>query len=273
MTVHATPSKRWLKRWSRRLVAAVGRSALIAGIPRVRTGARILTYHRVEEDPRDPFAVPPDAFREQMAMVAATGRVATLPQALERLDPGNSSGSTLALTFDDGTRDFLTAALPILLEFDLPATLYVSPLRVGKEGFLDWDELKEVQQAGVAVESHGLDHRSLGGLGSEELWRQVDGSRKIIEDRLSRAVTSIAYPYGTCRDFNAAVKESARRSGYRNACSSVNGLNLPGSDRFELRRTKIEHGDLPIFSWILSGCLDGWVVFDRYFAGLQNRYS
>jgi peptidoglycan/xylan/chitin deacetylase (PgdA/CDA1 family) len=273
MNVYATPSKRWLKRWSRRLVAAMGRAARVTENPRAQAGARILTYHRIEDDPRDPFAVPPLFFRAQMSMVSTTGRVTTLAKALEQLDLRDSSSPRVALTFDDGTRDFLVGALPVLQEFDLPATLYVSPLRVGTEGFLGWEELKQVQDAGVTVESHGLDHRSLGGLGREELWRQVDESKRMLEDRLSHAVTSIAYPYGTYRDFNAAVKESVRRSGYKNACSSVNGLNLPGSDRFELRRTKIEQGDQPIFSWILSGCLDAWAIFDRYFAGLQNRYS
>jgi peptidoglycan/xylan/chitin deacetylase (PgdA/CDA1 family) len=273
MSVHAPPTKRWLKKWARRLVATFGRCVLAAGIPRDRTGARILTYHRVENDPRDPFAVPPGVFREQMAMVAATGRVTTLRKALEGLHSGDSPMSTIALTFDDGTRDFLTAALPVLQEFALPATLYVSPLRVGKEGFLDWAELRQVQKAGIAIESHGLDHRSLGGLNSEELWRQVDQSRRMIEDRLSHSVTSIAYPYGTYRDFDAAVKESVRRSGYQSGCSSVNGLNLPGIDRYELRRTKVESGDMPVFSWILSGCLDGWAAFDRHLARLQNRYS
>jgi len=273
MSVTSHPAKRWLKRWSRRLVAGAGRTTRWAGRAQPSGALRILTYHRIDEDPRDPFAVSPAAFRKQMATLSSSGFVTPMGEALERLDLGDSSAPRIVLTFDDGTRDFLTEALPVLRDFNLPATLYVSPLRVGGEGFLDWSELKDIREAGVAVESHGLDHRSLGGLTPEELWRQVDESRRMIEERLSHPVSSIAYPYGTLRDFDAKVKESVQRAGYKSGCSSMNGLNRSGADRFELRRTKIEQGDLPIFSWIITGCLDGWALVDRHLAGLQNRYT
>src|SRR4030095_15295147 len=110
----------------------------------------------------------------------------------------------------------------------------------------------------ITVQSHGLDHRSLGKLDPIELWRQVDQSKKMLEDRLAFPVTSIAYPYGTLRDFDAQVKEFVRRAGYQSGCSSVNGINRADRDRYELRRTKIEQGDLSIFLLILAGGMDRW---------------
>jgi len=272
MSVQSSASKRWLKRWSRRAVAAADHATrrVLGGSPPI--GLRILTYHRIENDTQDPFAVSPEAFRSQMAMLRSAGQVVPLGEALDRLTHEERESSSVALTFDDGTRDFLENALPVLEQLHLPATLYVSPERVGSPGFLDWSELKRMVGPIVAVQSHGLDHRSLGRMDSVELWRQVDQSKKILEDRLACPVTSIAYPYGTIMDFDARVKESVRRAGYQCGCSSVNGINHPGADRYELRRTKIEQGDLPSFPLILAGGLDRWALIDRYLAGLQNRY-
>jgi hypothetical protein len=86
-------------------------------------------------------------------------------------------------------------------------------------------------------------------------------------------VCTLAYPFGTLRDFNEEVKGSIKAAGYRAACTSLNGMNRHETDRFELRRTKLEQGDDPVFHEILEGHLDGWFIVDRYFSILQNRYA
>jgi peptidoglycan/xylan/chitin deacetylase (PgdA/CDA1 family) len=207
-----------------------------------------------------------------MVILSSTGAVAPLQKALDQLEGGNTRTPRIAISFDDGTRDFLSEALPVLQKFHLPATLYVSPLRVGQKGFLNWKELVEISQSNVNIESHGLDHRSLAGLTAEELHRQLGESKRLLEQHLDKEVTSIAYPYGTVKDFDEGVKEAVRKAGYRSGCSSVNGINKTDSDRYELRRTKIEQADLPIFTWILAGYLDVWSIVDRRLGNLQNRY-
>jgi peptidoglycan/xylan/chitin deacetylase (PgdA/CDA1 family) len=273
MSVRSSQAKRWIKRCARRGLA---RASLRVGACRrghLRCGLRILTYHRVAADARDPFAVAPRDFALQMEAVAATGAATGLDAALEEIAGGENGRPRIALTFDDGTRDFLTEALPVLSRLALPATLYVIPARVGEPGFLEWEELRAIRGAGIQIGSHGLDHRSLGRIPGEEVPAQVQESRRILEERLGCAVTSLAYPFGTIRDFNATVKQEVRRAGYRSACTSVNGLNRGSTDTLELRRTKIEQGDGPVFREIIAGGLDGWAFIDRHLAVLQNRYA
>jgi peptidoglycan/xylan/chitin deacetylase (PgdA/CDA1 family) len=270
MNVSASPPKRFLKRWSRRLFS-LGARGLRLG--KSTKGLRILTYHRVDLDGADPFAVPPKAFRRQMEALSRTGVVAPLKESVEAMIRGDDKLLRIAITFDDGTADFLSQAAPILEQFSLPATLYVNPDRVGSPGFLGWEDLRRLSSMGVSVESHGMDHQSMGQLSQEQIRIQVTSSRRILEDRLGKEVTSLAYPFGTVRDFNQQVKEQVQRAGYRSACTSVNGVNSRGIDPFELRRTKIEQGDDPIFAWILDGYLDGWAYLDRHMPQLQNRYS
>lgn len=270
MTVSTPAPKRFLKRWARRLFAWGSR--LGPGGKRSTPALRILTYHRIVSDRCDPFAVDPDEFARQMEKVAAFCRVLRLDEALEGLEKGASQHPLAALTFDDGTSDFLHNGLPILSRLGLPATLYVSAGLVGTEGYLSWSELDEVLKAGVGVQSHGVTHRSLGRLPRSGVQGEVGESRKVLEDRLGQRVTSFAYPYGTVQDFNALAKEELRRAGYETACTSVNGLNERETDRLELRRTKIEQGDGPIFDAILAGGMDGWSFLDRNLWFFQNRY-
>ena len=272
MSVRVSGIRRIVKRWSRR--GFVSLSGVLRGDGRGRNlGLRILTYHRICNDERDPFAVLPRDFRRQVAILSGSGRVVSLKEGLKRLESAENDPPQIVVTFDDGTSDFLLEALPALVDFRLPASIYVNPSRVGKPGFLDWNELKTLPSQGVCVESHGLDHRSLRGLDLPELRRQVHDARRMIEDRVGREVTSLAYPFGTVRDFNSVTKEEIRRAGYHNACTSVNGINRHDQDLFELRRTKIEQGDMPIFKRILSGGIDGWAFVDRNLSALQKRYA
>jgi len=271
VSVRSSSAKRFLKRWARRLFAlgsTIGRSGRETSLT---PGLRILTYHRVTEDPADPFTVRPSDFRVQMERVAATGASMPLEEALLELGQGDAS-SRIVLTFDDGTGDFLTDALPVLGRLRLPATLYVSPARVGEQGFLNWDDLQAIQDPGIRIGSHGLDHRSLGRMSPSEAGFQVSESKRILEDRLGISVNSLAYPFGTIRDYSEGVKADLKRAGYRSACTSVNGVNSKSSDLLELSRTKIEQADGPIFKRILSGGLDGWALVDRNLAAFQNRY-
>jgi peptidoglycan/xylan/chitin deacetylase (PgdA/CDA1 family) len=262
-----------VKRWARHAVIR-GSGLIHPARGRLSRGLRILTYHRVADADADPFSVPPRDFGEQMRLLAETKAVLPLHEALTFLGRGEMGVPRVVLTFDDGTSDFLEEALPVLSRFGLPATLYVSPGLVGRRGYLGWNDLASVaESSGVSLGSHGLDHRSLGRLEPEEIREQVIRSRHLLEDRLGRRVITLAYPFGTRRDYDERVKQLVREAGYQAACTSMNGVNESGADRYELKRTKIENSDGPLFPRILAGGLDAWFLVDRYLWSLQNRYA
>lgn len=87
----------------------------------------IFTYHRVN-DHDDPFfeATPSKQFREQMAHLARYYTVLPLSAAIAQMQVGTLSGKTIAITFDDGYLDNYEVAFPILREFNLPATIFLT---------------------------------------------------------------------------------------------------------------------------------------------------
>jgi peptidoglycan/xylan/chitin deacetylase (PgdA/CDA1 family) len=87
----------------------------------------IITYHRVNDD-ADPFfeALPSDVFEGQIAWIAQVYRVFTVEDLVDRLAAGTVPRNAIAITFDDGYRDNLTHAAPILARYGVPATIFLA---------------------------------------------------------------------------------------------------------------------------------------------------
>lgn len=103
---------------------------------RLRPGALVLLYHRVARPGVDPFdlCVAPDRFAEQLELLRRTHRLATLSEIREATRAGRSVRGWVALTFDDGYRDNLTAALPILESTPASRRAPRPRLKPGEEG-------------------------------------------------------------------------------------------------------------------------------------------
>lgn len=108
----------------------------------------VISYHRVLEH-ADPLLAPePDlaTFRWQMALLARCFNVLPLHDALAALDAGRVPPRAVCITFDDGYRSIHDLALPVLREFKLPATVFVTSGYVG-QGNMWNDRIIEAIQA------------------------------------------------------------------------------------------------------------------------------
>jgi peptidoglycan/xylan/chitin deacetylase (PgdA/CDA1 family) len=165
---------------------------------------------------------------------------------------GLSSPDTLPqraalLTFDDGYRSVLDVALPWLQRFKFPAVTFVPTAFVGDanafdadephEPICDWDALRSLEAAGVAVQSHGVSHRAFSSLTSADQEQELRESKRLLEQELGRPVETFAYPYGDPGSGNGSLDALLERAGYRAACVFKNGPFLvPATDRYRLTR-------------------------------------
>jgi len=107
-------------------VSRLGRWPTFSLQKRNQPNARILYYHRVNDD-KDPFfpAISTALFDEEMRFVSRHYRVVSLSELLNRLDD-NSTEPVVAITFDDGYRDNYLNAFPVLERYGLPATIFLT---------------------------------------------------------------------------------------------------------------------------------------------------
>lgn len=105
----------------------------------------ILMYHRVATLENDPWqlAVTPENFREHMRILSERRRVVALGTLVREALKGRANGLA-AVTFDDGYLDVLENAVPILAEFQCPATVFIVPEALGRRRGFWWDDLTRV---------------------------------------------------------------------------------------------------------------------------------
>lgn len=121
-----------------RLISSI-RSAIQPRRPR----PVILMYHRVAIVPDDPWglAVDPKRFEEQIAYVKQHRTPMSMDQLVERLRSKALPADAVAITFDDGYRDNLINAKPVLARHGVPATLFLATGFVDQDAPFWWDEL------------------------------------------------------------------------------------------------------------------------------------
>lgn len=216
-----------------RLVSIASRT--LSGRDAPLSGLRVLTYHSVGT------ATGPDPYGTVMDPALFRAHVATLVSWRSLLAPAPfgapaDAAPRLAVTFDDGYRDTLTTAAPLLVAQSIPFTVFVPAAHLGTPNYLDAAGLRELAALpGAAVGAHGAGHVPLTKLGDDALARELAGSRKRLEDVLGRAVDRMSYPFGAV---DARVRDAAAAAGFALAGASFYGPNLPGRDPLLLRRTE-----------------------------------
>lgn len=106
---------------------------------------------------------------------------------------------------------------------------------------MTWPQLRQMQEAGMEIGSHGVHHRMLAKLPEAAMEEEVAASKQRLDRELPRPVDVLSYPVGGPDAYDARVIAAVARHGYRIACSYVSGTNpLAAPPRHALRRLPVE---------------------------------
>lgn len=225
-------------------VGAAGADALRPDAP----GLVILIYHRVGGHTTSAVDLTTALFDAQVGELAASGRLVTLDEGIARLEAGAVADQPVVLTFDDGTTDWVSEALPVLVRHGAPATFYVATDFVeGRRPFpgegapVSWGGLQEIMASGLATigshtHTHALLDRADGPSTAEELDRSID----LIGERLGVACPHFAYPKAL---LGSPAAEAEVRARFRSAVVAGTRANPGDGDRYRLHRSPIQVAD------------------------------
>jgi hypothetical protein len=113
---------------------------------------------------------------------------------------------------------------------------------------LEWDEIRQMQRAGIDFGAHTVTHPVLGKLGLPRLIEEIRGSKLALENRLQHPVRHFAYPFGKPADLSDDAKRVVRDAGFETAVTTISGFNLPGENLLELKRLHLEESDPAMFA-------------------------
>src|SRR5215212_6729519 len=187
---------------------------------------RVLMYHSISrpEGDYDALRTSPERFEAQMVYLKRRNLRGVSMRELCRAMNAGDAGGLIALTFDDGYEDFLSAALPTLERLGFSATVFVVAGMLGKENtrehrggprrrlrLLEANGVREISERGMEVGSHTVTHPRLPSLDPETLVHEVRDSRRVLSEIGGAPVEGFCYPYG---DLSGPAVRAARSAGY-----------------------------------------------------------
>ncbi len=214
-------------------------------------------YHYVFDDERAGFAA-------QLAYLRNLGEFISLEHAIEiLLYDGPVGGRYFCITFDDGFRNCLTNAVPILVDKSAPAAFFLPTgfvgapppedpeliRRVSNGGprvpeFLSWEECRTMADAGMMIGSHTVNHLRLSLLSDTEVERELRDSKSTIEREVGRPCEHFSCPQGRPGiDFKVdRDPQIARRVGYTSFLTTQRGSVHRSPDPFLVERDHLLAG-------------------------------
>ena len=204
-----------------------------------------LMYHMVDDTIEDAITVSRKTFAEQMQLLQDEGYHALTIQEAIAIAQGKLTAlpRTVLITFDDGYRDNVAHALPILAQHGLRATLFVISAYIGQRNrwnpkacydtwHLDWAGLRTWLAAGCDIGGHSHEHLCMTRLNEEELRHTVRVNQEVLQSGLGCTLAGFSYPYGT---YSAQVKRVVAEA-YAIAFSDTAGSWSPTADRYAINR-------------------------------------
>lgn len=164
----------------------------------------VLTFHAVDTSD-SVLSVAPQQLRSLVQGIRSSGHeIVSLRNLLDH--PGNNR---VALTFDDGFRSVHDAALPVLRDEGVTASLFLTTGYVGADNgwptqpawaprhpMMDWNQVEALRAAGWDIQAHTANHPDLRALSDEAIRDEMEQADAAIEERLGYRPDQFAYPYG-----------------------------------------------------------------------------
>ena len=211
----------------------------------------VFVYHRFGENNYPSTNIRMPQFKKHLdELIKNNYNVVSIETIIDALQNNkNLPEKTVAITIDDAFFSIYKKAWPILKEKKLPFTIFVStgPVNSNSKNYMNWEQLKEMNNRGVTIGHHTKNHFHLVGKKKETIISEIEEASDDFLKNIGYVPDIFAYPYG---EYSSEIKEITKNY-FKAAFGQQSGGIYNGIDIFELPRFSMneQYGDLKRFKF------------------------
>jgi len=208
-------------------------------------------YHRFNEMKYPSTNIKMQIFREHLKLIENSNFAFYNPIEFQKDFDKPKKQKKILLTIDDGFKSFYTEAWPVLKEKRVPFILFVSTEPVGKNGYMTWDEIKEIDKFNFTmIGHHSHTHEYLIDMTDESFIDDIEKANKIFLKEMGYIPTIFSYPFG---EYSKFMKNYISQN-FKLSFGQHSGVIDLNKEKFELPRFPIneKYGELKRFQRIIN---------------------
>ncbi len=214
-------------------------------------GVLSIMYHRFNEFKYPSTNISMDIFKEHVDLIFDANLTFYHPKDfVDEFDVPKKEKKIL-LTIDDAFQSFYDNAWPYLKKNQIPFVLFVSTEPVGNNGYMNWDQIKEIEQSEFGVIGHhSHSHDYLIDKSEEIFLNDIKTSNLIFKEKLGYVPTLFSYPFG---EYSGFMKDYISQN-FKIAFGQHSGIIDVNKNKFELPRFPIneKYGEIKRFKSIIN---------------------
>lgn len=203
-------------------------------------GVMIFEYHRINDETvnTDDYSLSKEEFQEQLNYFKENNyHTISLMDFIRAEKYGEElPENPIILTFDDGYEDNYINMMPMIKAMDMKATMFMATNLIGKKNYVNWQQLKEMQDNGIEIGSHTANHLPLDQV--ENLDNEIKLSKLLMEWNGLKTIYFFSYPNGI---YTPESIQSLKDNNYLAAVTGDAGYNTFTTDKYLLQRTNVSN--------------------------------
>mgnify|MGYP006100121767 CR=1 FL=1 len=214
-------------------------------------GTIVLMYHRFNEHKYPSTNIEMNIFKSQMKIIKQSNFKFYDPNNFKKNFKTPKKEKKVLITIDDAFSSFYDNAWPFLKKHKIPFILFVSTETVGKFGYMNWEQIKEIEKENFGyIGNHSHTHKYLVNLKEKDFLQDMNNANKIFIKKLGYNPKYFSYPFG---EYNNFIKNYISKN-FNFAFGQHSGVIDINKNRHELPRFPIneKYGDLSRFKFLIN---------------------
>ena len=213
-------------------------------------GILSIMYHRFNESKYPSTNIQMDVFKEHINLIKDSKFDFLNPKNIKKEFNVPKKQKKILITIDDGFKSFYEEAWPYLKENKIPFIIFVSTEPIGKNGYMSWDQIKEIEKEDfVLIGHHSHTHDYLIDKTIEEFINDTEKASKIFLKNIGYVPSIYSYPFG---EYSKEMKDYISKN-FDLSFGQHSGVIDINKDKYELPRFPIneKYGKLERFKSII----------------------